>query len=203
MFKLKQVHLGSSLFLIVSLAAYAETSDGTKTETCRKITVQVSNLAAVPTATLARGQTETSRIFHEVGLVIEWEEYRVSKPVAGCPVRLIVSILPHATAPASSMALGYSGGVVHATVFWDRIEELAQTAGSADVILGHAVAHEIGHLLMGPEHSQIGLMRPRWGKADIKMAARGRLRFTPAQAEALRGIVARRATGPGLMAEGN
>ena len=193
MFKSKQVHLCPGFCLIVSLAAYAEASDGTKTETCAKISVQVANSAGVPSATLARGQAETGRIFHEVGLVIEWETYRVSKRVAGCPVRLIVSILHHATVFASDMALGSSGSVVHALVFWDRIVELAQTSGSTDVILGHAMAHEIGHLLMGAQHSQIGLMRPRWDKGDIRTAARGRLRFTPAQAEALRGIIARRA----------
>ena len=193
MFKPKQVHLACSLFLVVSLATHAEASDGTTTETCRKITVQVSNLAAVPSATLARAHAETTRIFYEVGVVIEWEEYRVSRPVAGCPVRLIVSILPHATVFASGMALGSTGSFVHSLVFWDRNEELAQTSGSTDVILGHAMAHEICHLLMGPAHSQVGVMRPRWERGDIKMANRGHLKFTAAQAELLRGLVARRA----------
>jgi hypothetical protein len=100
------------------------------------------------------------------------------------------------------MALGSTGSVVHSLVFWDRIEELAQTSGLTDVILGHAIAHEIGHLLMGAEHSQVGLMRPRWDKGDIRTAARGRLRFTPAQAEALRGVVARRSNEMGLPAGG-
>jgi hypothetical protein len=186
MFKPKQVHFGPGLFFIVTLAAYAETSDRTTTKTCAKISVQVAN-AGVPSATLARAQAETSRIFREAGIEIEWQTYRVSKSLPGCPVRLIVSILPHATAFASGQALGSTGSVVHSLVFWDRIEELAQMSGSTDVILGHAMAHEIGHMLLGPaSHSSWGIMRPKWSAKDIKAGARGLLNFTHEQAEGLR-----------------
>jgi hypothetical protein len=44
MFKPEQVHLGSSLVLTVSLAAHAEKFNGTTTETCAKISVQVAKL---------------------------------------------------------------------------------------------------------------------------------------------------------------
>ncbi|MBI2680014.1 MAG: hypothetical protein HYX25_03280 [Candidatus Solibacter usitatus] len=199
MFQPKQIHLGSGVFLIASLSCYADGPDGAAADSCAKLAVQVAN-AGAPPATLAQAQAETTRIFREARIVIEWEEYRVSQRAAGCPVRLIVSILPHATVSASDMALGSSGSVVHSLVFLDRIEELARTSGSTVVILGHAMAHEIGHLLMGPAHSEIGLMRPRWDRGDIKTAARGRLRFTPAQTEALRARVAQRADEAGLRA---
>jgi|SRR5579862_183878 len=201
MFKPKQVHLGSGIFLIASLSSYAQISEGTIRESCTKLSVQVAN-AGAPLDTLAQAQAETTRIFREARIEIEWQAYRVSKPTRGCPVRLIVSILPHASISASDMALGSSDSVVHSLVFWDRIEELAKTSGSTDVILGHAMAHEIGHLLMGASHSPIGLMRPRWDKGDIKTAAQGRLRFTAAQAETLRGVVAGRANEMGLLAGG-
>ncbi len=191
MFGSPQNHLGLGVLLIVNLAAFAKTSNG--------ISVQVSDLARVPAATLAQAQTDASRIFRQGGIAVDWESYQVSQPAPGS-VRLIISILPHATAPASSLAMGYAGGVVHATIFWDRIQELAQTAGSADVILGHAIAHEIGHLLMGWEHTQIGVMRPKWNKEDIRMAAQGHLPFTHAQAESLRAIVAQRGNEVGSLA---
>ena len=39
------------------------------------------------------------------------------------------------------------------------------------VILGHAAAHEIGHLLLGSNsHSPFGLMRARWSGQDLQNA---------------------------------
>jgi hypothetical protein len=48
-----------------------------------------------------------------------------------------------------------------ATEFADRVATLAATLETdASVVLGRAVAHEVGHLLMGTQaHSASGLMR--------------------------------------------
>src|ERR1700686_246694 len=132
----------SFLYLTITVGMCQNSSLGANGP-CASARIEVSNLANVPEATLARAQAETSRIFHQAGIGIDWQIYQVSESAPGCPVRLIVSILRHASTFASGMALGYSGGMVHATVFWDRIDELAQTHGSTDVILGHAMAHEI------------------------------------------------------------
>ena len=62
-----------------------------------------------------------------------------------------------------------TGTGVLATVYVDRVERLARgSAGDAGLLLGRAVAHEIGHLLMGRlTHARTGLMRPRWTRAEI------------------------------------
>src|SRR3974377_268085 len=60
-------------------------------------------------------------------------------------------------------------------------------------ILGHAIAHEVGHLLLNLEvHSERGIMRGEWGRAEMWDAAYGMLLFTPEQAELLRADVRRR-----------
>jgi hypothetical protein len=42
-------------------------------------------------------------------------------------------------------------------------------------VLGHVIAHEIGHVLIGTvEHSPSGVMRAHWSKADVA-AMQGRL----------------------------
>src|SRR5262249_29100123 len=64
------------------------------------------------------------------------------------------------------------------------------------------MAHEIGHMLMGPTHFPIGMMKPIWDREDTKKASRGLLQFTPAQMDAIRGIVAQRANVQGSRAEG-
>ncbi len=46
------------------------------------------------------------------------------------------------------------------------------------VILGHAAAHEIGHLLLGSNsHSPQGLMRARWSRQDLQNAGIGQSSF--------------------------
>jgi len=62
-----------------------------------------------------------------------------------------------------------TGMDVLATVFVDRVEQLARRSdGDFGILLGRAMAHEIGHLLMGhAAHAGAGLMRPRWTRAEI------------------------------------
>ena len=53
-------------------------------------------------------------------------------------------------------------------------------------VLAHAMAHEIGHLLLPYGHSAAGLMRADWDAKDMRLAAHGRLNFTREQAELIR-----------------
>ena len=51
-------------------------------------------------------------------------------------------------------------------------------------ILGHAIAHEVGHVLLGTNgHSVGGLMRARWGRAEWQTVAAAHLAIAPADAE--------------------
>lgn len=75
-----------------------------------------------------------------------------------------------------ALAFGYAvidagtGEGTLATVYPDRVERLASTAGveMAD-LLGTAMAHEIGHLLLGrTAHSSAGLMREHWRTSEVQ-----------------------------------
>ena len=59
-------------------------------------------------------------------------------------------------------------------------------------ILGHVIAHELGHLLAWETHSPSGIMRADWNSADLRDAACGQLRFTIQQAEIIRAEIRRR-----------
>ena len=58
---------------------------------------------------------------------------------------------------------------VLATVYIDRIRAVAAASGSDQaVLIGRAMAHELGHLLTGSrEHARSGLMRGKWTVAEI------------------------------------
>ena len=57
----------------------------------------------------------------------------------------------------------------------------AQAAGfgmAFDLLIAYAVAHEIGHCLLGPGHSYAGLMRGRWNHHDASEMSRLSLHLT-------------------------
>jgi hypothetical protein len=60
-------------------------------------------------------------------------------------------------------------------------------------ILGHIIAHEIGHLLLpGGRHSVSGIMKARWSLNEWKLVRQGALNFAPEQSRFLRAELLRR-----------
>ena len=59
-----------------------------------------------------------------------------------------------------------------ATVYVDRVDALALAAGvDRGELLGRAMAHEVGHLLLGSvDHAQYGLMRATWKVDELRRA---------------------------------
>ena len=81
-------------------------------------------------------------------------------------------------------------------IFFHRVEELAWENPS--YALGCAIAHELGHLLLGYDrrngspHSASGLMRGPWQRDDLKPKARETMQFTPEDAARLRSRILER-----------
>ena len=91
---------------------------------------------------------------------------------------------------ATDSSLGFASPLAPSSqvvVLWDRSNTMAESSGvPAGILLGHAMAHELGHLLLqSMEHSRTGIMRSRWGKEELLRAESGRLLFTADQATAM------------------
>lgn len=76
--------------------------------------------------------------------------------------------------PASLAAMGRAfidpGGVGDmADVYYGAIQELTLLFpfAGADQVMGYAMAHELGHLLIGEGHRPAGLMRAAWSKKEL------------------------------------
>lgn len=85
-----------------------------------------------------------------------------------------------------------AGAAVLATVYVDRV---SRVAAAADVdpaaLLGYAIAHEIGHLLMAStDHSESGLMRSVWRAAELRAGRAADWAFTEADIATIAGRVA-------------
>jgi hypothetical protein len=77
---------------------------------------------------------------------------------------------------------------VLATIYFDRIEWLARQAGAdGRTLLGRAIAHELGHLLMATTtHGPVGLMRAYWSQDEVRRAHPRDWSFAPGELAAMR-----------------
>jgi hypothetical protein len=76
----------------------------------------------------------------------------------------------------------------YADLFYQRVAEMHETSQvNMSSILGHGIAHEIGHLLLGTNsHSASGIMRVRWERAELTSVSKGTLFFSAFQSRQMR-----------------
>ena len=81
-----------------------------------------------------------------------------------------------------------TGGGVLATVYADRVEWMAARTGvNVRHLLGRAIAHELGHLLLATSvHGTAGLMRPVWSQSEIRRGYSGDWKFRPREIAAIK-----------------
>ena len=203
--------LGLGCLTVFSLTATAAKGGESVRENLR-ITVRVHDFAQIPAETLSQSEMIAARVFKEVGVHLDWLDCnphaaeRAQSPDcrSSSPALLSLRILPRLAPEARTLlgedALGFAVALAKpdhgylASVYHDRVCQRAEMLGHhAWQILGFAIAHEIGHLLLGSNsHSRLGLMRGKWNKEDMQSGARGLLFFQPEQAEVIRtGVRAR------------
>jgi hypothetical protein len=123
-----------------------------------------------------------------------------SRPVG--PSEIVVRIVSGGAPGAErQMSLGFSyvdedssAPPRLATVFADRVSALSQrTHMDRGRLLGLAVAHEVGHLLLNSaRHSTRGLMRAFWSQAELRRDAPADWLFDAGDATRMRASVAAR-----------
>jgi len=183
------------------------------------ITVRVYDYAHVSRATLQGAELNAANILRKAGIETAWFDCPVEAAGADAPLacqqavgptEIVLRILPRFDSGHGilrSATLGFSvvppanDWGTSASVFFDRVETLAEGGvASPSEILGHATAHEIGHLLLrSNQHSTVGVMRGRWNQEDLCRASQGSLLFTAQQSELLRAEVRAREEESGVV----
>ncbi len=168
-----------------------------------EVTILVYNYAQVPGNSLTLAKREAGRVFRQAEIRTVWRDcpLEAASSIPTCeqligPTSLVLRIVTRfQTAPGltNKQTLGSSLGNYAAVSYKWVQDEAASGVATPSEILGPAIAHEIGHLLLRqPGHSLVGVMRPKWSRDDFQRAPLGSFLFTPQQAEALRAGVAER-----------
>jgi hypothetical protein len=200
-----------SLVMVVGLTGLARPAAADPIPTLTTV-LEVRDHARIPTHIITRAKAEMTRIYRDACVNIMWSDpapgtdqsHPLPSPAATDPGFALV-VLPREMTDqlvVATEALGGAAGTREergrmAYVFYDRVERVARThlhtgrrTGTYDlddiVVLAHAMAHEIGHLLLPYGHSATGLMRANWDDADLRRALRRQLNFTAQQAESIR-----------------
>jgi hypothetical protein len=165
--------------------------------------IRVDDRARVSRRTLATAFHVAGRVLQAAGVPTEWHTGPTEKTNSEGRNCLILSVTGRAFRDVSPEALGFALPNTHRgpdiTVFYDRIERLemraVSSAASVPQILGYAMAHEIGHVLLGSrQHSSEGIMKGGWSEEEFERLAKGWLGFTPEQSAVMRENAFRRAT---------
>jgi hypothetical protein len=106
----------------------------------------------------------------------EWSDGEAcdTTPAPGERIVRIVNSPPHPQ-PGTETSLGSAAvdrvtntGVL-ATIWADRVRRVAAGRTDQGLLLGRAIAHELGHLLLGAgAHSKSGLMRQYWTEQELR-----------------------------------
>jgi len=175
-------------FLLSTITCHAEAYWASET-LAFTITIHVYNYAAVPKKTLVRAKDEGGQIFKVAGLTTQWLDH----PVTSVDERnshdstdswdgthFVLRLFTLSRKGLNKNAMGEALSFRIANVFMDRVIEVVVVGKlSAGQVLGHAIAHEIGHHLLGDDsHSSRGVMVARWSNQHVMRISKGDLLFT-------------------------
>ncbi len=162
------------------------------------IAIQIYNYSKASPTILTAAEHEADKILGKAGLRVMWLECPLQL-TANAPVLcnkldesdIAVRVLSgRSRDPLQSAAFGLAFPPSLANVYYDRANDLARgqyVPLELPLILGCIIAHEIGHLLLGPNgHFTNGIMQRRWGPNQIRLAVTRRLFFTDEQSKIMR-----------------
>jgi hypothetical protein len=151
------------------------------------LAVCVEHRETVNNLVMAQAQAIVSQVFAQAGMRIDWIPSRLCR-IAGANairVEMDLTVPAHFGSETLAYALPYDGSGTTIHIFNRRIMESHRELGAE--ILGHVIAHEIGHVLEGiARHSPDGLMKAHWGLQDYMRMKKQRLSFSAEDVQLMR-----------------
>ena len=175
------------------------------------IVIRSYNNADVPAADVAAARGHAEAVLQHAGLNVVWADCwagrgpssetdsRCQEPVGG---DIVLRLQKAGEADGLKfVSMGFSlvkiAGATPflSTVYVDRAESVARVAGvDARRVLGLAIAHEIGHILLNSNtHAAAGLMRADWSRKELRRTEGAAWNFLETEAAIMRTAAAARA----------
>ena len=159
------------------------------------VVVRVYDNTGLPDVIRRSSLTRAAEIFARAEVEIGWVHCPARCGRAPSPDQLILRMT---RSPATAVGVGSSliDPVLQAgrlaTVYVDQVDAMARRSNTDRVaILSRAIAHEIGHLLLGTtEHTRSGLMRAIWTAEELRRNHGEDWQFSPFQRTLLRARIA-------------
>jgi len=163
------------------------------------VTIRITGSELVSGDTLIRAERVASSIFAQAGIRVTWVSCQTGRPSNPCGppegrAGLSLQILPKALSNVSADGMGFA--VIpsteaefpgYAAVSYPQIVAVAEQCDqSTPVVLGTAIAHEVGHLLLGLKAHSGGVMSSRLNCQALGLASRAELWFGPGEARRMR-----------------
>ena len=164
-------------------------------------TLSLFNDARVPSNIVNSAEETASRIFAQSGIELHWlpcgrEEESVEEQRACIQTRFpehlhvhIVNSNPRLKGSVFGISYFSADGIgSQADVFYTKIASFHSVSSvEPGTLLGHAMTHELGHLLLGSNsHSLTGLMCANWRTKDLIHMEQGGLLFSEEQSRKMK-----------------
>jgi len=187
-------------------------------------TIRVCNVAQVDAAILHQAKQMAGQIFLQTGIELRWmdclgrgnDASADGRPPATHEIVLrIIRQTKQAIDATGQFVAGQAirpapeAGSGMISIFYERTEMVAEqlryqypelkVEATHGIVLGHLMAHEIGHLLLPTTaHAAAGIMKAQLDSRDWGQAVRGVLRFTQKESDLIRqGLQKTATTGTG------
>ena len=149
---------------------------GSNARAAEPVVIRSYNLSSVPTGELTEARETLQATLRAASIDLVWRDCVNGGCEEPLGARDLIVRIVAAPRGVGLDELGYSMVDLQervgtlATVYSDRVALLAERARvDAGKVLGRAVAHEVGHMLLGTsQHSATGLMRARWLDREVR-----------------------------------
>lgn len=199
----RQIISGLVIGLVLVSPSFGRSKSSEKDLATTEITIRIRDYAHANPLVLEHAESVAGELLHKADVETRWIDCPVGSSGTGVCSRplstldFVVNLLPHTMSDQARFAGGVLGSAIEGTgdnfgfiasVFYDIAKE---QAGEHQVdfgeLLGDAVAHELGHLLLGTNsHSGRSLMSAFWSGSQFRLAAQGGLEFSSAEVKRIK-----------------
>jgi hypothetical protein len=155
-----------------------------------RMEVLVCNGARVPAYVLTAAEAEAGFVFQQADIDVKWSDCQsgLSRPHDSpwFVIRLRADRVQYSASDLALHAMGRAfmadGEGYIADVYYRPVKVMSENSqASMSSLIGYTMAHEIGHLLLGPGHRAHGIMRATWGEDELRAISQRFLGFDKAE----------------------